>query len=81
MWDLAPCPGIEAGHLHWEHRVLASRPSGKSQLIVVYANSPGCLLEVVLARLLHHKVTFLLFLCYIFWNQVTKDSSVSTLKV
>ena len=43
--------------------------------------NPGCLLEVVLARLLHHKVTFLLFLCYIFWNQVAKDRSFSTLKV
>ena len=35
-----PCPGNEPGPLHWEHRVLATGPSGKSQLIIVYANQP-----------------------------------------
>ena len=56
-------------------------PQGGPNLSLFMPIIPGCLLEVVLARLLHHKVTFLLFLCYIFWNQVTKNSSVSTLKV
>ena len=28
MWDLVPWPGIEPGPLHWEHRVLITRPLG-----------------------------------------------------
>ena len=31
MWDLVPWLGIKPGILHWEHRVLATGPSGKSQ--------------------------------------------------
>ena len=30
MWDLVPWPGIKPGPLHWEHRVLATGPPGKS---------------------------------------------------
>ena len=31
MWDLVPWPGIEPRPLHWEHRVLSTRPPGQSQ--------------------------------------------------
>ena len=31
MWDLVPWPGIKPGPLHWELRVLAAGPPGKSQ--------------------------------------------------
>ena len=30
MWDLVPRPGVKPGTLHWEHRVLATGPRGKS---------------------------------------------------
>ena len=30
MRDLVPQPGLNLGPLHWEHRVLATGPPGKS---------------------------------------------------
>ena len=34
MWDLVPLPGIEPRPLHWKHGVLATRPPGKSLLVL-----------------------------------------------
>ena len=42
MWDLVPWPGMELWHLHWESRVLATRPPGKSHVDVLL---PTCLPE------------------------------------
>ena len=35
MWDLVPLPGIEPRSLHWKHGVLATRPPGKSLLVLL----------------------------------------------
>ena len=47
MWNLIPCPGIEAQPLHWGLEVLASGPPGKSLVVFVLFNiqeHPGYLL-------------------------------------
>ena len=33
VWDLVHCPGIKPRTLHWEHRILATGPPGKSPLV------------------------------------------------
>ena len=33
MWGLVHCPGIEPRTPHWEHRILATGPPGKSPLV------------------------------------------------
>ena len=35
LWDLVPWPGIKWGPLHWENRVLATGPTGKSHSQIV----------------------------------------------
>ena len=42
MWDLLPWPGIELDTMHWERRVLAAGPPGKSLFSMsAHKVSPG----------------------------------------
>ena len=36
MWNLVPHPGLNLGPLHWEHRILATGPPGKSVHIFTF---------------------------------------------
>ena len=46
MWDPVPDQGSSPGALQWEHRVLATRPPGKSQLRAFSASNPLLILLV-----------------------------------
>ena len=43
MWDLFPWSGIYLGPLHWEHRVLATGPPGKSPAAAAAKSIQSCL--------------------------------------
>ena len=45
MWDLAPRPGTDLGHLHWAPGALAAGPPGKS-LLCSSMSSPHTLLHL-----------------------------------
>ena len=45
-WDLVPWPGIKPGPLHWEHRVLATKPPRKSTPTVIRRSNQSILKEI-----------------------------------
>ena len=50
LQNLVPWPGIELRPLHWEHRVLASGPPGKSHILTFVSSFP-CVTDKIIACL------------------------------